>query len=121
MQAYAPKDSETGNQMTEDNKVKEAEEEAKRLAEQQVQETLDKEKAAQAENHQELITEEETLGIVLNKVTGATAANVEIELDEDDGYWKYEGEIHYNGKEYEFELNAENGKIMEWTEEIWDD
>ncbi|MBO5184729.1 MAG: PepSY domain-containing protein, partial [Clostridia bacterium] len=48
-----------------------------------------------------LISKEEALTIVLNKVSGATEANTEIELDYDDGYWKYEGEIHHNGKEYE--------------------
>lgn len=119
MQAYAPKDSETGNRKTEE--VKEAEEEAKRLAEQQVQEALEKEEAAQAESQPKLISKEVVLGIVLNKVAGATEENVQMELERDDGFWKYEGEIHHNGKEYEFELNAENGKIMEWTEEFWND
>lgn len=120
MQANAPKDSETGNQK-EEELVKNAEEAAKAQAEQQVQDTLEKDNSSQAEMQSELISKEEALNIVLNKVSGATEANVQIELEREHGYWKYEGEIHYNGKEYEFELNAENGKIMEWTEEIWDD
>lgn len=64
-----------------------------------------------------LISKEEAIAIVLKKVDGATENDVRIELDEDDGKWKYEGEIHYNQKEYEFELNAQNGKILEWSEE----
>ena len=64
-----------------------------------------------------LIDEADAIAIVLKKVPGATEKNVEIELDEDDGNWKYEGEIHYNKREYEFEISAKNGKILKWSEE----
>ena len=35
----------------------------------------------------------------------------------DDSVREYEGEIHYNGMEYEFEINAYDGTILEWDEE----
>jgi len=37
-----------------------------------------------------------------------------MELDEDDGVWCYEGEAYVDGREYEFELNAVTGRLMEW-------
>lgn len=37
-----------------------------------------------------------------------------VELDEDDGVWCYEGEAYIDGVEYEFELNAVTGKLLEW-------
>ena len=68
-----------------------------------------------------IISKDEAIKIVLKKVSGAKKSDVYIEKDFDDGYWKYEGEIHHNQKEYEFEVNAENGKIMEWSvESIYD-
>lgn len=63
------------------------------------------------------ISQERVIAIVLSKVPGATASDVYIELEMDDGYWEYEGEIHYNFREYEFEINAMNGKILEWSED----
>lgn len=63
------------------------------------------------------ISKEEAIQIVLDRVKGATANQVIIELDEENGYLIYEGEVHYNNREYEFELNASDGKILEWSEE----
>ena len=80
----------------------------------EIEDDFNDEQNVQNEN---LISKAEALEIVLKKVEGATEKDVEIELDKDDGYWKYEGEIHFNQKEYEFELNAQNGKILEWSEE----
>ena len=39
---------------------------------------------------------------------------VELELDEDDGALVYEGEAYIDDVEYEFELNAHTGKLLEW-------
>ena len=52
------------------------------------------------------ITREEALKIVLERVEGATEQDVRMELEKDDGYWRYEGDIYYTQREYEFELNA---------------
>lgn len=67
------------------------------------------------------ITREEALKIVLERVEGATGQDVRMELEKDDGCWRYEGDIYYNQREYEFELNAETGEVLEWSEEGIDD
>lgn len=42
---------------------------------------------------------------------------MKIELDYDDGCYKYEGDIIYDQKEYEFEIDANTGDFLEWKEE----
>lgn len=37
-----------------------------------------------------------------------------LELDEDDGQYVYEGDAYVSGVEYEFELDARTGKLLEW-------
>ena len=54
----------------------------------------------------------------LNKVSGATTANIyEWKLDYDDGRWEYEGKIIYNSMEYEFTIDATTGAVTEWDVE----
>ena len=65
----------------------------------------------------DVISQEEAVNTVLDRVEGASAEDVRIKLEQDDGRWKYEGEIIYNQMEYEFELNAQTGEILEWSEE----
>lgn len=65
------------------------------------------------------VTLEEAQEIALDRVQGATARNISIELDEDDGWYVYEGEIVYDGMEYEFEIDADTGNILKWEEERW--
>ena len=38
----------------------------------------------------------------------------ELKLDYDDGMQLYEGEIFYNFREYEFEINAVTGEVVGW-------
>lgn len=59
-----------------------------------------------------LISAEKAEQAVLNKLPGATIRSME--LDEDDGYYCYEGEAYKNGVEYEFVIDAYSGKILEW-------
>lgn len=59
-----------------------------------------------------LISAEKAEQAVLNKLPGATIRSME--LDEDDGYYCYEGEAYQNGVEYEFVIDAYSGKILEW-------
>ena len=68
------------------------------------------------------ITEAKAKEIALSKVAGATASNiVEFKLDYDDGRIKYEGKIIYNTMEYEFEIDAYTGTVLEWdAESIYD-
>lgn len=63
------------------------------------------------------ITLEEAKQLALDRVPGATEQNLKIELDYDDGYSIYEGEIKYNQTEYEFEIDASTGNFLEWSEE----
>lgn len=60
------------------------------------------------------ISLDEAKQLALDRVPGATEQNMKIELDYDDGYYKYEGEIIYNQKEYEFEIDANTGTFLEW-------
>ena len=62
-----------------------------------------------------LISAEKAEQAVLNKLPGATIRSME--LDEDDGYYCYEGEAYQNGVEYEFVIDAYSGKILEWDQE----
>ncbi|HIS26838.1 MAG TPA: PepSY domain-containing protein [Candidatus Pullilachnospira intestinigallinarum] len=64
-----------------------------------------------------VISRDEAIQIVLARVEGATEKDVRIKLDYDDGRQIYEGDIFYNQTEYEFELNAQTGDILEWSEE----
>lgn len=52
--------------------------------------------------------------IVLERVTGASANQIRIELDQDDGRYIYEGELWHNGTEYEFEIDANTGRVIKW-------
>ena len=55
--------------------------------------------------------------LALARVPGATVKDLKIERDYDDGKYKYEGDIIYDGKEYEFEIDAVTGNFLEWSEE----
>lgn len=68
-------------------------------------------------NSDDIISLKEARQIALNRVKGATDQNITIEFDYDDGYRVYEGEIYYNGIEYEFTIDATNGKVIEWSQE----
>lgn len=60
---------------------------------------------------------EDVKKLVLDRVPGAAESDVLIELDYDDGHYVYEGEILYDQKEYEFEIDANTGTFLEWSEE----
>ena len=63
------------------------------------------------------VSREEAIDIALAKVSGATENDIRIELDHDDGRYKYEGDIIYERVEYDFEIDADRGDILEWSEE----
>lgn len=66
----------------------------------------------------ELIGEDKAKKIALAKVDGATADDMrQFDLDYDDGKWVYEGEIYKGDYEYEFEINAETGKVISWEKD----
>lgn len=64
------------------------------------------------------ITVDEAKNIALAKVPGAFVK--ECEQDYEHGKLIYEGELLKDGWSYEFEIDAETGKILKWEKE-WDD
>lgn len=61
------------------------------------------------------ISEADARKLVLAKIPGATEAHIrDFEADMDDGRLTYEGEVKYNGMEYEFEIDAATGTFLEW-------
>lgn len=63
--------------------------------------------------------EADILALLLEKVPGAAEQDVALYLDMDDGVARFEGVVRYDGTEYEFEIDAKTGEILEWeTEQI---
>ena len=66
----------------------------------------------------EAISSDEAVLSALARVPGATVANVtEFNRDYNHGRLEYEGEIHYNGYEYDFEIDADTGTFTKWEVE----
>lgn len=63
------------------------------------------------------VSQEQAMQTALERVPGATESDIRMELDNDDGQYKYEGDIIYDQREYEFEIDANTGIILEWSEE----
>lgn len=79
-------------------------------------------KPSEAAGSKEMIGLEAAKKIALDKVSGAASSNLrKIKLDYDDGRAKYEGEIIYQNKEYDFEIDAYTGEILEWDVDSWPD
>ena len=73
---------------------------------------------AATDQKQDLIGEKKAKEIALKKVKGAKESDIiKFKLDQDDGRQEYEGEIIYDGKEYDFEIDAISGDILSWEEE----
>lgn len=79
--------------------------------------TTDDSNQAQATQTNVQISQEEATKLALDRVPGATEQDIRMKLDFDDGYYKYEGDIIYNQIEYEFEIDANTGTFLEWSEE----
>ena len=67
-----------------------------------------------------IISKEEAKKIALAKVTGATDSHIRIHLEKEDGKYVYEGTIQYNNKEYDFEIDATTGTVLDWDVEAVD-
>ncbi len=66
----------------------------------------------------EAISSDEAVQSALARVPGATVANItEFNRDYENGRLEYEGEIHYNGYEYDFEIDADTGTVTKWEVE----
>lgn len=60
------------------------------------------------------ISIEQAKKIALAKVPGADDSHIRIEKDRDDGQILYDGKIVYGGVEYEFEISAADGSVLDW-------
>ena len=63
------------------------------------------------------ISEDEARATVVARVSGASASDVRLYLERDDGRMVYEGELIYNGTEYEFQIDATTGDVLDWEYE----
>lgn len=68
------------------------------------------------DNTQVKIKKEEASKLALDKVAGATEKELYIYLEREKGTYIYDGEIIYNQKEYDFEIDADTGEFLEWRE-----
>ena len=66
---------------------------------------------------QSQVSEEQVRQIVLERVPGASAENIFLHLEWDDGRLEYEGELIYDNMEYEFKIDAYSGAVTEWEAE----
>lgn len=72
--------------------------------------------AAQSGNAEgSAVTLEQARELVLERVPGAAASDVQIEQDREDGRDIYEGEVYYDRTEYEFEIDASTGSFIKWS------
>lgn len=62
-------------------------------------------------------SEADAKAAALERVPGTTEQDLRMELDHDDGKYIYEGDIIYQQMEYEFEIDANTGKFLKWSEE----
>ena len=65
-----------------------------------------------------LISEDQARQAVIDRLPGASAENVAVFLDEDDGRLEYEGHLAYDNMLYEFTIDAYSGAVIEWEAEI---
>ena len=72
---------------------------------------------------QNVIGDAKAKQIALGRVSGAKESDLtKFHLETDDGRQVYEGEIRYNDKEYDFEIDAVSGDVVNWEEDsIYDD
>ena len=68
------------------------------------------------------LTEEAAKNIALQEIPGAAEEHIRLfKQSNDDGIRTYEGTIIYEDNKYEFEIDANDGTILEWDmEEIYD-
>ena len=57
------------------------------------------------------VSQEQAMQTALERVPGATESDIRMEQPNDDGQYKYEGDIIYNQREYVFEIDANTGYI----------
>lgn len=63
------------------------------------------------------LTLDEARAQALARVPGADHSHIRIHRDHDDGRLTYDGDIHYNGYEYDFEIDAVTGEFVKWEKD----
>ena len=51
---------------------------------------------------------------------GASAADVDIWEESGDGRGRYEGDLFLDGMKYEFEIDPQTGRIIDWNADLRD-
>jgi len=69
----------------------------------------------------EYIGEDKAKTIALNHAKVTSPKNLVIEFDYDDGVMVYDVEFYFGGTEYDYEINAKTGAIIESHKEVDDD
>ncbi len=64
-------------------------------------------------------TKEQAIDAVLAKVPGSTQDNLRMKAERDDGRTVYEGEVIVSDRKYDFEIDAQDGAFLEWTEKVF--
>lgn len=74
---------------------------------------------AESQKSDTIISEEEAKGIALKdaKLTDSEISKLRIKLERDDGIQVYEVDFYSNEREYDYEIDAKSGKILEIDEE----
>ena len=65
-----------------------------------------------------VISMDDARSIAAAKIPGIDASSIYIKYDYDDGKWIYEGKAYFNQTKYEFEIDAYNGQIITWEQEV---
>ena len=85
------------------------------VEEEQKQEQQEKQQEDTTDTTSQRISREKAVQIVLSRVDGAVESNIhELKTDQDDGLFVYEGELLFDGYEYEFEIDGRTGEIIKW-------
>ena len=63
------------------------------------------------------VTIDQAQKLALERVPGADASHIRIKTDTDNGKTIFEGSIIYDNVEYDFEIDAATGSILEWDSE----
>ncbi len=74
------------------------------------------------EETSEFVSEENVKKMIFMLIEGSSDKDIrKLKKEMDDGRWKYDVEVIYNGMEYEFEIDAKTGEILNFeSESIYD-
>ncbi|MEY8336412.1 PepSY domain-containing protein [Lachnospiraceae bacterium 62-35] len=70
-----------------------------------------------AADQREMISEEQAKQMILEHIPGARTEDIVMVLREDDGRKEYKGRLMHDNMEYEFEIDASSGFLIEWEGE----